>query len=132
MEDSSLDRSCLSSSDYDLHLAMLAFLKQQYPGLKISLHAGELTSNLVTPAELSFHITQAARKAGAHRLAHGVSLRSEPAWRALITDMAAQGAGIGEAVVVKSHPMRVFEESLSIHAHDYGGRLTPVTSSQDD
>jgi len=69
---------------YGQHMAMLAFLRGKYPGLKISLHAGELTANLVPTAELSFHITQAVRIAGANRIAHGVSLQSEPDWQGLI------------------------------------------------
>ena len=81
-------------ANYDVHMAMLAFLKQKYPNLKISLHAGELTSNLVPPSELSFHITQAVRIAGANRLAHGVSLMNEPDWQGLVADMADQGVGI--------------------------------------
>jgi len=81
-------------ANYGRHLEMLAFLKGKYPGLKISLHAGELTGNLVPPSELSFHITQAVRTAGANRLAHGVSLKTEPDWQGLIAEMADRGVGI--------------------------------------
>lgn len=79
---------------YGQHMAMLAFLRGKYPGLKISLHAGELTGNLVAPSELSFHISQAVRIAGANRLAHGVSLKNEPDWQGLVADMADQGVGL--------------------------------------
>ena len=49
-------------------MEMLAFLKKKYPGLKISLHAGELNASLAPPEDLGFHITRAVRAAGATRI----------------------------------------------------------------
>lgn len=49
----------------------------QWPGVKIALHAGELTYDLVAPDDLRFHVRDAVRIAGANRIGHGVALQWE-------------------------------------------------------
>ena len=63
--------------DYDLHMKMLAFLKTQYPKVKLSLHAGELVLGMVPPEGLRTHINQAVRIAGASRIGHGIEIPHE-------------------------------------------------------
>jgi adenosine deaminase len=79
----------VSLSDYALHMRMFQFLHAQYPDVKLSLHAGELTLGLVTPRELRFHVREAIEVAGASRIGHGVDIAYEdgaqdlwPGWRA--------------------------------------------------
>lgn len=67
----------LALRDYDLHMRMLAFLKQRYPKVPLSLHAGELTEGLVPPRELRSHIGQAVRIAGAARVGHAIAIAHE-------------------------------------------------------
>ncbi|MGH8081450.1 MAG: adenosine deaminase family protein [Lysobacter sp.] len=74
--------------DYALHMRMLAFLKQRYPSVKLSLHAGELSEGLVPPGELRSHIGQAVRIAGADRIGHGVDIANEDDAPALLQRMA--------------------------------------------
>jgi adenosine deaminase/adenosine deaminase CECR1 len=63
--------------DYRLQMEMVGFLAKRYPGVKIALHAGELTLGLVPPADLNFHIRDAVRIAGAHRIGHAVDIGYE-------------------------------------------------------
>lgn len=63
--------------DYELHMQMYAYLKNKYPKVKYSLHAGELTLNLGTPGDLSHHIHTALFTAQAQRIGHGVSIAYE-------------------------------------------------------
>ncbi|SDP15491.1 adenosine deaminase [Actinopolyspora xinjiangensis] len=78
----------VSLRDYTLHMRMIDYLSEQYPGVSVSLHAGELVPGLVKPEELTHHIDQAVRIAGADRIGHGIDLRHEDDWRALADHMA--------------------------------------------
>jgi adenosine deaminase len=75
-------------ADYALHMRMLQFLHRQYPDVKLSLHAGELTQGLVAPRELRFHIREAVEVAGARRIGHGVDIAYEDDAPALLARMA--------------------------------------------
>lgn len=63
-----------SMADYKLHMQMISALRQFYPHVPITLHAGELAPGLVPPDGLRFHIRQAIEIAGAQRIGHGVDL----------------------------------------------------------
>ncbi len=69
----------LSLAHYKLQMEMVAYLKKIYPAVKISLHAGELSTSIpnLTDHDLSFHIHDAVLVAGADRIGHGVDIRSE-------------------------------------------------------
>lgn len=62
---------------YRLHMEMFKALAARFPDVPTSLHAGELTLGLVRPEHLTYHIGQAIRIAGAHRIGHGVDLPFE-------------------------------------------------------
>ena len=62
----------LSMRDYTLHMKMIEYLRQLYPHVHISLHAGELAPGLVPPEGLRFHIRQALELGHAERIGHGV------------------------------------------------------------
>jgi len=64
----------VSMRDYSLHMRMFAFLKQKHPGVRLSLHAGELTLGMVPPEGLQSHIREAVEVAGADRIGHGVDI----------------------------------------------------------
>jgi len=63
--------------DYRLHMEMVDYLRERYPGVGIALHAGELTMGLVPPVHLRSHIRQAVEIAGARRIGHGVAISYE-------------------------------------------------------
>ncbi|MFC3441859.1 adenosine deaminase [Sphingobium rhizovicinum] len=62
--------------DYDLHMAMIRFLRQRHPRVHRTLHAGELAFGLVPPAALRDHIAKAI-DAGAERIGHGTAIAYE-------------------------------------------------------
>lgn len=67
----------VSMQDYDLHMQFFRFLRQLYPDVKITLHAGELALPLVPTAGLRDHIRKAVFVAGADRIGHGIDIGSE-------------------------------------------------------
>ncbi|HYK44998.1 MAG TPA: hypothetical protein VEV83_07515, partial [Parafilimonas sp.] len=67
----------VSMRDYWLHMQMFAFCHQKYKSVKYSMHAGELAEGYVKPEELTWHIDEAVRVAGARRIGHGVDIGYE-------------------------------------------------------
>ena len=80
----------VSLRDYTLQMRMLQFLGEQFPGVKLSLHAGELAPGLVPPEQLRFHIREAVEIAGARRIGHGVDILHEDHPWSLLKEMAAR------------------------------------------
>jgi adenosine deaminase len=74
--------------DYDSQMRILGFLSTRFPMVKLTLHAGELTTGLVPPEHLRSHIRGAVEIAGARRIGHGVDIMYEDDPLALLTEMA--------------------------------------------
>ncbi|HEX4581386.1 MAG TPA: adenosine deaminase [Acidobacteriaceae bacterium] len=77
-----------SMADYALHMHMIAALRQFYPRVPVTLHAGEIAPGLVPPEDLRFHIHQAVEIAGAQRIGHGVDVMYEDQPYELLKTMA--------------------------------------------
>ena len=77
-----------SMRDYTRQMQMLDYLHRLYPGVHISLHAGELATGLVPPDGLRFHIRQAVEIAHAERIGHGVDVMDEDSAQALLKELA--------------------------------------------
>jgi adenosine deaminase len=73
--------------DFNLHMRMLDFLHGIYPKVHITLHAGELTQNLVPPEEL-FHVRASIEQGHAERIGHGVDVMQESDPESLLRMMA--------------------------------------------
>lgn len=73
--------------DFNLHMRMLDFLHGLYPRVHITLHAGELTQDLVPPEEF-FHIRASVERGHAERIGHGVDVMQEADPEALLRLMA--------------------------------------------
>ena len=80
----------ISMADYELHMKIVGFLHGLYPGVHISLHAGELAPGLVTPEGLCCHIRQAVEIAHAERIGHGVDVMHEDRPYELLNELAAK------------------------------------------
>lgn len=76
--------------DFSLQMSMLDYLHAQYPDVKITLHAGELTDGLVPPETLRFHIRQSVEQGHASRIGHGAGVMFEDDPLALLREMAAK------------------------------------------
>jgi adenosine deaminase len=73
--------------DFHRHMEMLNFLHELYPKVHITLHAGELTHQLVSPEEL-YHILASIERGNAERIGHGVDVMEEPIPERLLHIMA--------------------------------------------
>lgn len=80
----------ISMHDYALHMKFFAHLNKKFPGIHLSLHAGELTPSLVGPEGVKDHIWQAVTVAGAQRIGHGVDILWEHDPQKLLALMASQ------------------------------------------
>jgi adenosine deaminase len=78
----------LSMHDYRLQMSMLDALHGLYPGVHITLHAGELAPGLVPPVGLTFHIRSAVEQGHAERIGHGVDVMYEDHPYQLLHEMA--------------------------------------------
>ena len=74
-------------NDFRLHMQMIDYLHGVYPKVHITLHAGELTPQLVPP-EGMFHIRSSIERGHAERIGHGVDVMYEDNAVALLREMA--------------------------------------------
>jgi adenosine deaminase len=80
--------------DFELQMRMFRFFGRKYPGVKLSLHAGELALGLVPPSELGFHIRDTIEIAGAERIGHGYEIVYERNAKDLLKEMAKRGVAV--------------------------------------
>ncbi|HEY0786904.1 MAG TPA: adenosine deaminase, partial [Acidobacteriaceae bacterium] len=73
---------------YREDMKILGALHPLYPGVHVSLHAGELVEGMVQPSDLTFHIRQAVEGAQAERIGHGVDVMHEDRPYELLKEMA--------------------------------------------
>ncbi len=120
----------ISLRDYAKQMQVFSFLHQRYPKVHISLHAGELSSGLVRPDNLNFHIKEALDVGHAERIGHGVSIAFEREPEKLLQQMAKEHKAVEVNLISnkkilnisgKRHPLRYY---LSHHV--------PVVFSTDD
>jgi adenosine deaminase len=76
-----------SMHDYHLHMKMVDYAKAIYPGVHITLHAGEIAPPLVPPDGLTFHIREAVELGHAERIGHGVDVMYEKDAAGLLKEM---------------------------------------------
>ncbi len=75
--------------DFTLQMHMLDYLHRLYPGVHITLHAGELTPGEVPPEEfLASHIKQSIELGHAERIGHGLDIVYERDAPAILAEMA--------------------------------------------
>jgi adenosine deaminase len=119
-----------SMADYTLHMQMIAALRQFYPQVAVTLHAGELAPGLVPPEGLRFHIRQAIEIAGAQRIGHGVDVMYEDrpyellksmADRRILVEINLTSNDVILGIRGKDHPLPVYRK--------YG---VPIALSTDD
>lgn len=115
---------------YKQQMQVLDFLHQQYPGVHISLHAGELSPTAVAPADLRFHIHDAVTVGHAERIGHGVDIAYEDNAEALAKMMAQKNIAV--EVNLTSNDWLVNAEGATHPLHYYLAHQVPVVLSTDD
>ena len=104
--------------DFPLHMRMLDYLHAQYPDVKVTLHAGELTPGLVPPEGLRFHIRASIEQGHARRIGHGVDIMYEDRPLELLRLMAERDVAVeinltSNAVILgvsgTEHPLKTYQ-----------------------
>lgn len=80
----------ISLRDYRKQMKIYNYLHQLYPQVNISLHAGEMTQEIVTPKALDSHIHDALFIGHAKRVGHGVDIAFESKAKDTLNYMASQ------------------------------------------
>ncbi|MGH9648924.1 MAG: adenosine deaminase family protein, partial [Terriglobales bacterium] len=78
----------VSRRDFNLHMRMFDFLHGFYPGVRLTLHAGELAPELVPPEDLRDHIWKSIEAGHAQRIGHGIDALYERDAEGLMREMA--------------------------------------------
>ncbi|MFF1922680.1 adenosine deaminase [Streptomyces sp. NPDC058221] len=117
-------------SNYSLQMRMLKYLRGQYPGAHLTLHAGELAPGLVKPEDLTYHINEAVRVAGAERIGHGVDLVHEDDWRQLARTMARRKVAVEVPFSSNKQILGIAGADHPFEAYRHYG--VPVVLSTDD
>lgn len=116
--------------DYTRQMQMLQFLKSQFPGVKVSLHAGELALGLVPPEALRFHIRQAVELAQASRIGHGVAVMYEDQPFQLLEEMRRRGVLVEICLTSNAVILNVKAETHPLL--DYKAAGVPLALASDD
>lgn len=119
-----------SMRNYWLHMQFFKWCKKQFPTVKFSMHAGELTLGLVKPEELNWHINAAVREAGAHRIGHGVDLAYENKVYELLKLMQTQQVAIEINLTSNDYILKVKDDRHPITM--YRSAKVPIVISTDD
>ena len=119
-----------SMDHYWLHMQMFGYLRSQYPEVRVSLHAGELTLGLVRPEDLQWHITSAVHTAGAHRIGHGVDVAYEQNSRGLLNHMKELGIAVEICPVSSDFILGVAGDEHPFALYRQAG--VPIVISTDD
>ncbi len=126
----SSENDAIALSDYRLHMQMFRYLKEQYPRIKTSMHAGELTTGMVLPEDLKYHISEAIAVAGANRIGHGVDIAYETDALATLNRMKVQQIPVEINLTSNEFILGVKDEAHPVRLYtDYG---VPVVISSDD
>ncbi len=116
--------------DYSLHMKMFAFLKKHFPGVKLSLHAGELALGMVPPEGLRSHIREAVLVAGADRIGHGVDIVHEADALELLSIMKQRKVALEVNLTSNAFILGIKKEAHPVRLYvQYG---VPIVISSDD
>ncbi len=120
----------IALSDYTLHMEMVRFLRSEYPEVNVTLHAGEFVPGTVPPPSMESHIGQAVLLAGANRIGHGVSIRSERQARNLLREMRRRGVTV--EISLTSNEQILGVQAATSQFLIYWRAGVPVVLSTDD
>lgn len=116
--------------DYSVQMRMIGFLRELHPGVRVSLHAGELAPGLVPPEGLRFHVREAVEVAGASRIGHGVGVLYEDRPYELLAEMARRGVMVEVNLTSNDVILGIRGADHPLHAYLAAG--VPVALSTDD
>ncbi|KAF0243106.1 MAG: hypothetical protein Q8K64_09790 [Sediminibacterium sp.] len=116
--------------DYWLHMIMYKYCHNRFPKVRYSMHAGELTMNLVKPEELKWHIRSAVYTAKANRIGHGVAIAYEDSSYDLLRYMARQKIAVEINLASNAFILNIKDSRHPILLYKSFG--VPIVLSTDD
>ena len=129
----------VSMRDYHLQMQMAGYARRLYPKVHVTLHAGELSSGLVPPDGLRFHVREAVDIAQAERIGHGADMAYETDARGLLAEMKRRGIMVeinltSNDLILgirgKDHPLPLYRKSgvpVALSTDDEGVSRTHLT-----
>jgi adenosine deaminase len=117
-------------------MQMVDFVRSRRGGVRVTLHAGEMTPQILgaapgnIPEALTYHIAESVRNGHAERIGHGTALRYEADRPALLRDM--QTRGILAEICLTSEELiqELKAEQIPLEAYRQAG--VPVSLNTDD
>ena len=109
--------SYASMNGFDELMRMFAFLRPLYPGVRVTVHAGELAAGLVPPEGMQSHIRDSVLIARAERIGHGVDIARERDALELLRTMARRPVAVEVCLTSNDvilgvtgtrHPLRMY------------------------
>ena len=116
--------------DFHLHMRMISYLKEIYPNVHITLHAGELAPGLVPPDGLRFHIRESIEMGKAERIGHGVDVMQEDNPQELLSEMARRNIMVEICLTSNDMILKVKGKKHPLAAYLKAG--VPVALATDD
>ncbi|WP_076790826.1 hypothetical protein [Chlorobium sp. KB01] len=126
----SAENDPVALGDYRLHMQMFRYMKEKYPHIRTSMHAGELASGMVPPEEMKYHIAEAVSVAGAGRIGHGVDIAYETGALSTLIRMKEERIPVEINLTSNEFILGVKNEAHPIRL--YTGSGVPVVISSDD
>lgn len=120
----------ISLRDYHQQMQIYQYMHQMYPQVNIALHAGELTQEFGTPADLDYHIHDALFTGQAQRIGHGIDIAYEDHAKETLDYMAKQHKAV-EINLISN--LKILNISGNQHPLNYYLKhKVPVVLSTDD
>ena len=116
--------------DFDLHMHMIDSLRSTYPNVPLTLHAGELSAAVTSPATMRSHIRESVELGHAKRIGHGVDVMQEDDAEGLLREMAARKVLVEVALTSNDVILGVRGASHPLAAYLSHG--VPVALATDD
>lgn len=124
------ENGLIALRDYTLHMQMFGFLKQRFPKVHLSLHAGELALGMVPPEHLRQHIRSAIDIARAERIGHGVDITHEDYPDQLLADLKQRNVAIEINLTSNAFILGVQQQAHPITV--YLRHQVPIVITSDD
>lgn len=124
------ENSEYSMQFYKAHMLMFKVLKETFPKVKTSIHAGELTVGLIRPEHLTHHIKDAVDIAVPLRIGHGADIAFEKENQSLIDSMKTKNMAI--EINLTSNKFILGLENDAHPLTVYKKQRVPIVISTDD
>lgn len=120
----------ISLRDYEQQMRIFNYLHAQYPQVHIALHAGEVTPDLVTAKELTYHIQDALFIGKAQRIGHGVDITYESNAKNTLAYMTKHQIPVEINLISNHHVLNISGAKHPLNY--YLAHQVPVVLSTDD